>query len=220
MIAKDLASDSIIPLKTSTTGMAALALMDEYKVKHLPIVNNVDFLGLVSEDDIFDLNHLEEPIGNYKLSGTIQSVAEFQHVFDIIKLAAMEKLTLIPVVDDKNHYLGSITIDTLIECFAEFTALKNPGGIIVLERNVNDYSLTEISHIVESNDAKILCMSVSANEDSTKLNITLKINKMDLSSILQTFNRYDYIIKASYFRGDYVDDLKERWESLMNYLNI
>ena len=90
----------------------------------------------------------------------------------------------------------------------------------MLELNLHDYSLSEISRIVESNDAKILSLYISSHMDSTKLEVTIKINRTDLSAIIQTFNRYNYTIKASFHQSEYVDDLKDRFDSFMSFLNI
>ncbi|MFC1731910.1 CBS domain-containing protein [candidate division KSB1 bacterium] len=220
MIPKDLISASIIPLKTSDTGSDALNLMDELKVSHLPIVNNVDFLGLISEEDIYNLNDLAAPIGDHKLSIKRSFIDKYQHIYDAIKLISELNLSLIPVLDDKNKYIGVITLQKLIEHFAHTLSINNPGGIIVLEINTSDYLLSEIAQIVESNDAKILSFYVTSYEDSTKMELTIKINRMDINGLLQTFNRYNYTIVASFSEKDYLDDLMERYDSLMNYLNI
>jgi hypothetical protein len=91
---------------------------------------------------------------------------------------------------------------------------------LVLELNIHDYSLSEIARIVESNDAKILSLYISSHIDSNKLELTVKINRTDLSPIIQTFNRYNYTIKASFHQSEYVDDLKDRFDSFMSFLNI
>jgi hypothetical protein len=98
--------------------------------------------------------------------------------------------------------------------------LNNPGGIIILELNDKDYLLTEIAQIVESNDAKVLGMYLTTFPDSTRIEITLKINKIDVGPVLQTFIRYNYTIKASFSEDTYTESLQERYNSLMNYLNI
>ena len=221
MIAINLITDLITPLKTSDKGIDALGMMEEYKVSHLPIVNNVDFLGLISESDIYSINNPEEPIGNYKLSHSMIFVKKYQHIFDVFKVLGMYELSLVPVLDDKNKYLGSITIDTISRRISNASFISSPGGIIVLEININNYSLSEISQIIESNNAKIMGMFINNIPDSTKLEVSLKVNKMDIESILQTFNRYDYFIKASYSEQESVfEDLNERYSSFMNYLDM
>lgn len=220
MLAKDLFTEKIQPIKTSTTGLDAVGFMDEFRVFHLPIVNNQELLGLISEEDINAYNHLEEPVGNHKLSIGRTSVTEDQHLYDVIRLMTEKKLSLLPVLDKNNHYLGVITQATIVEQFASMISIMNPGGVIILEINERDYSLSEIAQIVESNDASILSVFIHTHRDSTKMDVTLKLNKLDISAILQTFSRYDYIVKASFSEGDYNELLRDRFDSLMTYLNI
>jgi signal-transduction protein with cAMP-binding, CBS, and nucleotidyltransferase domain len=220
MYARELISEDIPPLKTSDTGERALAWMDEFRVSHLPIVNNVDFLGLISESDILDFNSASEPIGGHSLNLSRPFVFDYQHTYDVLKVMSSLKLSVIPVLNDKDQYLGLIHLSTLLQHFAEMASMKESGGLLVLELNIHDYSLSEISRIVESNDGKILSLYISSHIDSTKLEVTIKINKTDLSSIIQTFNRYNYTIKASFHQSEYVDDLKDRFDSFMSFLNI
>ncbi len=221
MIAKELISDIVVPVKTSETGEYALHQMQIFKVSHLPIVNNKQFLGLISENDIYDLNEASEPLGNHKLSLTSPYVTEYQHVYEVIELVSRMKISLIPVLDKNNNYLGSIILQDLLQAFAKITAIDKQGSIIVLDLNINDFALSEIAQIVESNDAKIVSLYVSSITNSMKLEVTLKINKTDIISILQTFNRYNYIIKASYMVAKDMEDLyKDRYEQLMKYLNV
>jgi signal-transduction protein with cAMP-binding, CBS, and nucleotidyltransferase domain len=220
MYARELISEDIPPLKTSDTGERALAWMDEFRVSHLPIVNNVDFLGLISESDILDFNSSNEPIGGHSLNLSRPYVFDYQHTYDVLKVMSSLKLSVIPVLNDKEQYLGLIHLSTLLQHFAEMASMKESGGLLVLELNLHDYSLSEIARIVESNDAKILSSYISSQIDSTKLEVTIKINRTDLSAIIQTFNRYNYTIKASFHQSEYVDDLKDRFDSFMSFLNI
>lgn len=220
MIARQLISNEILPLKTSDFARQALAWMDEFKVAHLPIVNNEELLGLISEQDIFQSNNLDEVVGNHPLSLIKISVQENRHIYDVMKLVALHSLTLIPVVDDKERYLGSITLLSLLKYFSSTFSVENPGGVIVLELSEKDYNLTEIANIVESNNAKILSTFLMNHIDSTRLELCLKVNKLEIGSILQTFDRYGYLIKASFGTDDREEDLKERYDSLMNFLNI
>ena len=220
MFAKDLTDDTILPVKTSDTGALALTMMDEYKVSHLPIVNNTDFLGLITEDDIYTNNHFNDPLGTHILSMNRPFVNENQHVFEVVKIFAELELTLLPVVDAKENYLGVISKKKLIEEFSEITAVKSPGAILVLEISVNDYSLSEIAQIVESNDTKILSTYITSHPDSTKMDVTIKLNRNDIAPVLQTFNRYNYIVKGIYAEPEVNDDLNDRFDALMKYLSI
>lgn len=165
------------------------------------------------------MNSYEEPLGNHALSLQKPYVMEHQHVYDVIR-QVYDKLTLIPVINANNHYLGSITLQCLVKYFARLAAVDNPGGIIVLEMGVRDYSLSEIAQIVESNDASILSLYINVLPDSNRMEVTLKINRMDIGAVIQTFNRYNYEIKASFFEDDYNDTLRDRYESLMKFLDI
>ena len=221
MLAKDLISDTVPSLRTSDTGLKALSWMDIFRISHLPIVNNTEFLGLISDKDIYDLNMADEPIGNHTLSLSRPFVTANQHIYEVIQLASELKLSIIPVLDDDKKFIGVITLQDLMHFVAELAALKQPGGIIVLELNVNDYSLSQIAQIIESNDAKILSLYVSSPADSTKMDVYIKINSTDLTSIIQTFNRYNYNIKASYQDNEKLDTLyNNRFELFMKYLNV
>jgi CBS domain-containing protein len=220
MLAKKLISQELPVLRTSDYGHYALKLMEDFKVSHLPIVNNEDFLGLLSEEDIYTMNAPDEPIGNYNLSLIRPFVDQYQHVYDVIYLACTEKLTVIPVLNKSNAFLGCIQLKDLVYHFGEITAVNNPGGIIILELNSNDYSLAEVAEIVESNDSKILSSYITNHKDSTKVELTLKINKINIYPILQTFERYNYSVIASFSESTFNDDLMDRYNLLMTYLNL
>ena len=220
MIAKDLITDGILPLKTSDTGKTALSWMEDYKLSHLPIVNNEEFLGLISEIDIYELNSFDEPLGNHTLSLKNPYVFEHQHIFDVLKLVNSLNLTLIPVLDDQSRYVGSVTLQTLLSRMAQILSLENPGGLVVLEMSINDYSLTEIANIVESNNTKILSLVVINQTESTKIEVVLKLNTTEMKGVIQTFERYNYLVKAIFEDELETDDLKENYDSLMKYLNI
>src|ERR1041385_2051742 len=175
MLAGDLITDEIPPLKVTDTVAIALDWMEQFKVSHLALVSNRELMGVISENDLLDEN-------------------EF--------------------------YKGCITLKGIVQNLANMASVQNPGGVIVLELNQNDYSVTQIGNIVEGNDAKILSLHVSSVPDSTKIEVTVKVNREDLSRILQTFYRYNYIVKASYHYGDYESDLKGRLDEFMHFLNI
>jgi len=216
-----LISDVIPSLRTSDSGQKALYWMDIFRISHLPIVNNVDFLGLISDKDIYDHNMAEEPIGNHNLSLFSPYVTFDQHIYEVMELCSELQLTIIPVLDHENKYLGVITLSDLVYYFADVSALKQPGGIIILDLNANDYSMSEIAQIIEGNDAKILSLYITSPAESTKMEVTIKVNRKDLTSILQTFIRYNYTIKASFMDENDMNSMYEnRYESFIKYLNI
>jgi len=221
MIARDLIVDSIPVVKTSDTGNDALSWMEMHRLSHLPIVNNEEFLGLVSDSDIYDNNCQDDPLGNHNLSLVRPYVFQNQHIFEVVDLVAKLRLTIIPVLDQNKHYIGAISLFKLVTEFSKMISVEKAGGIIILESNIHDYSLSEISQIVETNNAKVLILFVSSTDNSTVISITLKVDITDLSSIVQTFERYDYKIKASFVSEDMLKVFyQDRYDSFLNYLNI
>ena len=221
MIAIELISDIIVPLKTSDSIALAQSLMNEFKVSHVPVVNNQAYLGLLSETDIDTMvDPADTPVGNVKLSLNRPLIENSRNIYDVIRMISEQQLTLLPVVDEKENYLGAISLQSLSNGLATFAAIYHPGAVIILEMSQNDYSLSEISQIVESNDTKVLSLNITSRIDSTTMEVILKLNKQDIGGLLQTFNRYGYVVKASFEEDEDPGDLRERYDSLMNYLNI
>lgn len=221
MVAKDLISEVIPSLKTSDLGQTALNWMEIFRISHLPIVNNQEFLGLISDADIYDMNQPDEPIGNHALTLFKPYVTTEQHIFEVIGLASRLKLSIVPVLDNKNHFKGVITTNDLIRHIAGFSSMDQPGGIIVLELIERDYTLSQIAQIVESNNVKVLSMYITSPPDSTKLEVTLKVNTGDLVSVIRTFERYNYEVKTWVTNSDSMDNFySERFDLFMKYLNI
>lgn len=221
MVARDLISEVVPSLKTSDSGQTALNWMEIFRISHLPIVNNQDFLGLISDSDIYDMNQPEEPIGNHALTLLKPYVTAEQHLFEVIGLAARLKLTVVPVLDNQNHYKGVITTTDLVRYLASISSMDQMGGILVVEITERDYSLSQIAQIVESNNIKVLSMYVTSPPDSTRLELTLKVNSNDLASLIRTFERYNYEVKTWITSDDSMDKFySERFDLLMKYLNI
>ena len=219
MIARDLISEDIVSLKTSNTGDDALALMSEYHVRHLPIVNNKQLLGLISEEEIMEFD-TDEPVGSYPLNMLHPYVNDRDHIYDIMRLLNEYRLTVIPVVDKENDYLGVVSLHDLLKYFAESASFSERGSVIVLMVNKHSYSLSQIARIVESEGAIILNSFITSSPDSTELQITLKVNRPDINTILATFGRFGYDITASFSETEYMDSLQEHYDSLMHYLNV
>lgn len=220
MLAKDLLSETVPALRTSDTAQTALNNMEVFRVSHLPIVNNEEFLGLISDSDIYDLNKPKEPIGNHNLSLARPFVYYHQHIYEVAVLMSSLKLTVIPVLNEKNVYEGLITLQDLLQGIARVTAIEKTGAIIVLEMHIHDYSASLISQIVESNNAKILSMYISDSDETMKMNVTLKLNTSDITSIIQHFNRYNIVVAGQFGGESDADSLYEdRLNALFRYLN-
>ena len=221
MIASNIISHDVLPLRTSDNGAAALSIMADYFIQHLPIVNNEQLLGLISETDILDQNP-DEAIGSYQLSLTRPYVKEGDHLYEVLRVLHEFKLTVVPVIDSEDNYKGVITQSDLLQFFAETGSFTESGSILVLEMRRRDYSLTEIARIVESESAAILSCYVTSPLHTTEqlIDVTLKINRQEIQRIIAAFERFDYSIKASFQEADYFESLKDRYDSLINYLNV
>lgn len=193
--------------------------MQIYHVKHLPIVNFEMLLGTISEDEIMG-NDVDAAIGTYGLSLNKAFVRGSDHLFEVMSKLAEFNLTVIPVVDKEDHYLGMITQEDIVQFYANSFSFAEPGGIIVLEMNRRDYSLSEIARIVEAENSSVLSAFLTSNPDTTKVYVTLKINQQEIQHLIATFERYDYTIKASFTEETYLEDLKDRYDALMSYLNV
>ncbi|MDG1915773.1 MAG: CBS domain-containing protein [Crocinitomix sp.] len=220
MRAEELISEMIPPLKYSETGEKALTWMNEFRVNHLPVVKGNQYIGLISESDIYDMPDPALRLDECFLNLPKPFIYLDSHAYEVMKLIADAKITVAPILNENNEYLGCTDLLFLMSQITGVISIKEPGGILVLLMNTHDYSLTEIARIVEENNAKILSSYITSAPESTEIEVTIKINTVDLDRIIQTFNRYDYQIKASFSKGNIVDDLKKRYDELMNYLNM
>jgi len=220
MIAKKLINDTIPPLKLTDDGEKALAWIAEFHVHHLPVVDGQQYLGMISEYTIYDTNETSQPLSDYNFSETPPKVNEYDHIYEVMKVMKSNRLSVMPVLGDEQQYVGLITLDTITDYLSQAQGMEDPGGIIILEMKSNDYALSEIARLVESHNAKILSMYVTTHPASSFIDVTLKINKTDLTSILPTFERFEYTVKAYYQEEDYLEDVQERLDEFMNYLNI
>ena len=159
MLARDIITENIPPLKSSDTGERAIDWMIEFKLSHLPLVDNKKYLGLVSEEDILDLNDTAEKLGNYLKNLYKPYVLADEHIFEVLRVSATLNSPVIPVVDADMNYMGMITLQSLLYHFASMTSIKGTGGVIVLDLiSKSDYVLSDIARIVESNGAHILSL--------------------------------------------------------------
>lgn len=220
MIVSDLITDEVPPLKHTDSVDLALNWMEEFKVNHLAVTKGKEYIGVVSEAELLDSNHPDFSIDNLKLNLRKPVIHQNQHAYDALRLMSKMNLSLLPVLDEKEEFVGSITQKSVLEKMAGITSVQEPGGIIVLQMNDNDYNLTQIASIVEGNDAKILSVNVTSSPETREIEVTLKINNEDLSRILQTFYRYNYNVKATYHQSHYEDDLKNRFNEFMRFINI
>ena len=219
MIAQELISDSLPPLKQSDPASLALELMQEFGVDMLPVVNKEKYVGLITDEAILDIEDLDKPLTEAQFALTHPYVKAEMHLFEVIKIAVENNLNLIPVVGKDDQYLGLITLSSLVRSFSNYNGLLDPGAVLVLDINYNDYTVAEIARICESNDVKILCLYTNIIQDQNRVEVTLKLNKSDIGAVVNTFERFQYTIKASFQESEYMQDLKDRYDAFMRYMN-
>lgn len=220
MLVKDLISTDIPPLKVSDEAKKALEWMDEFKVSHLPVIDKTQYIGIISDAEILDNISPSDPLSKIRRTLGKPFIFEHLHAYEALKMYALLKISVIPVIDSKERYVGVVTIQRLLDYLSEITAAQEPGSLIVLELSQRDYSLSQIAQIAETNNAKILSLFLTPRTDSTELEITIKLSVQDVSAVLQTFERFGYTVKASFSQSNQRTALKDRYDALMHYLNI
>ena len=221
MIAEDLINHMLPPLKGSDDAHKAIVWMEEFRCAYMPVVDEDKLLGFISEEIILETNDIEKQVKDFDLVGQNCYVHLDTHFYDILKIAANNKLQMVAVLNQDQTYCGVITIQDTLTSFAQTAAVQLPGGILVLSMNHTDYSLSEISRLIEENHAKVLSSIVKEDPlDTVKLRLTLKINQLDLSRIVATLERFGYKVIGRYHETKPIGDDKERIDMLLRYLDI
>lgn len=215
-----LISDTLPTLKTSDTGSHALQLMNDFHVQHLAVVDEKKLLGLISEEIILNHHHDEDVVGSYELLNNKIYVIDEEHIFELLKIAFDSKLTIVAVLDKDKKFLGVVTRFNMINYFVTETDLTAPGSILVLDVAEKNYSMAEIARIVEGENARIIGSFIGTSQETKHTTITLKLNVEDLQPLIQAFERFSYVVLESYQEPEYFDNLKDRYDSLMNFLNV
>ncbi|MBL8010203.1 MAG: CBS domain-containing protein [Flavobacteriales bacterium] len=220
MHASDLIAPDLPPLRPDDTVGRALDWMEEFKVRHLPVTENGRLVGLVRDTDLVDRNDAKAPVRELMGQVELPYVRDGQHIYDVMKLMAERGLTVLPVLDPTGTYLGAINEHEALRRLAEAINIGEPGSVVVLEMNQNDYSLQRIAGIVESNGAKLLSVYNRTLPEGPRMEVTLKVNREDISDILQSFERFDYFVKSTYQGSKFHEDLRGRYDELMRFLDL
>ena len=217
-ILSDYINNDYKPLDIHESVAVAQDFFVEASFSHFPVMNEGVFVGNLSSEDIetFDFN---KKIIDYKYTLEGFFAKNDSIWLDVLEDFAKNQTTVLPVLDENNKYLGYYEIVDVIRFFNETPFLKESGGIIIIEKNISEYSFSQISQIIEGNNGRVLGFFIS---DSTngKIQITIKIAAGGVNEIIQTFRRYEYEIVSEHEDDNYINNLKERSEYLDKYLNI
>jgi acetoin utilization protein AcuB len=220
MLSADLISNSIPALQLHDTVSNALQQMDDADVVHLPIVADGKYIGLTEEAELLDVENENLLLKELDIQWPKPAVNYLDHFLNAVKVAAEFKLTVVPVVKEEDEYVGIITKQQLLATLSEYTSAAEHGGIIVLEMEPRNFSLSEISRIIETNDAKILHLNTYTDKSTGQLLVSIKLNRNDLQDILASLERYEYNVKQYFGDNLSEDDIRDNYEHLMNYLSI
>lgn len=220
MLNKDLISASVPTLSPDDTIFQALQLMGDYHISHLPVVEDEKYVGLVSEDELINAEQENSAIKTLQADFSKLSVNANNHVSEAVRLLNENAITVMPVIDNETNWVGAITQADLLKGMGKLNGVDEPGGIIILEIDQKDFSFSQISKLVESNGAQILQLNTTFDNALGVLIVTIKINKLEVSAIVATFQRYDYLVKYYFGEEQYENELKTNYDHLINYLNI
>ncbi len=220
MTARTLIAHDIPALTVDQTGREAFHTLNDYHVKHLPVVDKGKLVGLLSEEEIF--NHkLSSPLSEHDFSVLpLFQVGENEHVFEIIKIMGDHRLTVIPVVDAEGKYLGLVQQNDVLHYFAHTASMTEHGAVLVLEMPRRDYALSTIARIFEEEKVNILSAFVTSTPNPEQVELTLKLDRHDLSRSIASLERHEFKVKETFGETDRSEHLRDRYDALMRYLNV
>ena len=220
MLIQNLINNSYPQLNIDDTVQRALLLMTEYRVQHLPLVNNGIYLGIVSEDALLDEADEHTHLKALELLPNTIAVLKDAFVLNILPLMQQHSLTIVPIIDAEKNYLGLVDETAIIAWMNSFYNTKQPGAIIVLEMDPYQFSFSELSRLTETNNATIKQLNTQINEANGMMLVYIKLNTNEVSDVVATYQRFNYDV-IQYFGEDKFDyRLQENLGNLLSYLNM
>jgi CBS domain-containing protein len=220
MLIEQLISHEVPTLAPTDTGNRALFLMEESHLAQLPLVHGDEYMGLIQETEMLDWNTPEHALDSGGFAQYRPAVSVAAHPYDAMRIASEQHLNVVPVIDEGSRYIGSITRDDLLRFITENSGLDHPGGIIILELEPRQYSLSEIARICENEDVTVISSQLTTNRETGKVQVTLKTNRTNLEALVSSFQRREYEVKEVFGAQTGVEDVMDRFRSLMNYINM
>ena len=219
MLSKDFLTKQIPVLKPDDSVGLALSRMEDHKLKHLPVVTNGKYIFLANEKDLSPIEDPKHSIEDPGIDAPL--VNDNATLLEVLRVMSTKELTALPVVSDDGKYLGAITLPILVEKLAEVTQAIAQGALIAIEINYQDYNLSQLSHLVESNNAKILSLLSYPVLGTSKLTVLVRIDLEDASPVLRSLERFNYQVLYSVQNGERSDDVMlRRLDELMYYLEM
>ena len=221
MQAYEFINNLIPPLKLSDKSGKALSWMEEIRTDILPVVDQGNFLGLVREEMIFDQNNADTLIAEIQMDNQNCWVYSDKHIYDVLRVGAEQHSNVVGVLSREKVYLGVVTMEDSIAAFADSLSIQSQGSVLVLSLYMTDYSLAEISRIVETENTKVLSSFITSDPlDDSKIKLTLKLDKPELRHIKATLERFGYKILDHYQEESGVSSEEDRIGNLLRFLDI
>ena len=197
----------------------AKKLANDTAYSHIPIVKNQHLIGLISERDIHTIEDSTDTLHQYEHLFEHFFIRNFDNWIDILKMFATSETNILPVLTEKNEYVGYYELVDVLHFFNDTPLLNHDGFFLVIEKGNKDYSFSEIAQIVESNDAKLIGVFISGYQNDL-VRITLKIASEEINEIIQSFRRYGYNLLTKHKEDILLEELQNRSNYLQKYLNI
>ena len=197
----------------------AQKICERFSVTHIPIIENGKFMGCISESDSLTIEDHTSSISKYSYIFNFFYANENGSILELMKLFANNESNIMPILDKEKNYIGYYELNDILDLFCSSPFMRHDGVIMIIEKGKNDFSVSEICQIVESNESKILGLHISSETLDT-IGATVKINSKDINEVIQTFRRYKYTIISEHEDDIYLQDLIERSDYLQKYLNM
>ncbi len=220
MLAVELNNNNIPQLNLQDTIAKALQLVSDFKVSHLPVVSEEKFLGLISEEDLMDAHNKNSRIELLQRDFILTSINENDHFLRAVNISNQYKTNVVPVTNVANELIGTITRQALLTTLGYFSGAHEIGSIIVLEMERNQFTISDISRIVESNGSTVLHLNTTIQPETGLLRVTIHINKKELSAIVAAFERYEYDVIYYFGEEKFENEIHSNYRHLMNYLDM
>ncbi|MGE8429247.1 MAG: CBS domain-containing protein [Sphingobacterium sp.] len=220
MLISQFLSNADFSIQNADSIQQALEKLQDMLCKELIVLNGDDYIGLVNETILLDAEDEDAPLSSIRINTAPIQLKFNQHPYDALVMATVYNSTIIPVLDQDNKYIGVSTQLDILKAISSIQSQNESGAIIVLATGLHDFSLSQIAHLVESDNCRILNCATKINLESDNIEVTIKVDKSNINALLNSFLRHNYLILETHNTIAAFDDTADRYQQLMNYINI
>lgn len=220
MLISQFLSNADFSIQNADSIRQALEKLQDMLCKELVVLNGDDYIGLVNETILLDAEDEDAPLSSIRINTAPIQLKFNQHPYDALVMITVYNSTIIPILDQDNKYIGVSTQLDILKAISSIQSQNESGAIIVLATGLHDFSLSQIAHLVESDNCRILNCATKINLESDNIEVTLKVDKSNINALLNSFLRHNYLILETHNTIAAFDDTADRYQQLMNYINI